>query len=425
MGFFTRSIQAPVIVQQPIKEQRDFYGAALEFNSMTSFYSSNSMRLSAVYCATTSIANSVASLPLNVYVNDSQGFKSINYQHPAQILLNIQPTKNISKFNFFKLIVSSVILKGSSYALIIRDKDNNVIEFKYLQHDMVSLSYDILSDTLMYNVVGYSKQILPQNILHFKMNTEDGVNGVSVIAYGINTLKSTQDAENHASKFFKSGGSLNGIMTTAANVDGDQITQLGLKWNQTFDKDNGGVVVLPTGLDYKPISINPVDAQLLESRQFNVIEIARFFNISPVKLFDLTNSSYSTLEQTNLDYLETTIKPYLAMIENEFNRKVFNQSEQSTTSILFDVTSMLSTDKQATATYYTTLLKNGILSVNEVRLNLGFNKISTGDENYIQLNMSTLENINKGVVAPVQETLKQKVKKDKKSIDDIQPDENN
>ena len=108
----------------------------------------------------------------------------------------------------------------------------------------------------------------------------------------------------------------------------------------------GGVAILPQGLDFQSISISPEDSQLLDVRKYNVVEIARFFNISPVKLFDYTNVSYSTLEQTSMSYLQDTILPITQMMEDEFNLKLFKPSEVGKKGVDFDYSVVVATDKK-------------------------------------------------------------------------------
>jgi len=418
MPFLTRNknIQPvqPIAPAEPI-EERSFYSDALNFNSVSSYVSSKNLRLSTVFACTDILSNGIATLPINIYEVDETGFKKINYQHPLNKLLNLQPSTLFSSYNFFKSLINSLLLKGNAYALINKDNKGNIIEIRYLPFEWVTVNYNWQLDKINYTVLGYPKPIESINILHFWQYTEDYVHGVSVIDYAINTLKSASDAENHAANFFKSGAASNGLLKSEKKLDDTQKRDIKNAWFSAFnDPTTSGIALIPNGLEYQSISINPKDSMLLESRQYSVIDICRFFRVSPVKVFDLTHSSYSSLEQTNLDFYETSLKPLIILIENEFNRKFFSDSTQS---IKFDVTDMLSTDKITTANYYKTLLDSGVLTVNEVRKQLNFSEIETGNENYIQLNMATLTNINKGVVAPEQVKEQQKTALETDSTD--------
>ena len=121
---------------------------------------------------------------------------------------------------------------------------------------------------------------------------------------------------------------------------------------------------------------------MLESRQFSVTDIARFFGISPILLGDLSKTSYSTLEAVQNDFLVHTLQPYITMMENEFNRKLLKQTE-SNLSITLETNEILRIDKAAQSNYYSTLINSGVLSINEVRKEIGYNGIGEDGEKHI------------------------------------------
>ena len=145
-------------------------------------------------------------------------------------------------------------------------------------------------------------------------------------------------------------------------------------------------------MDYKPIQLSASDSQMLESRAFNVQDIARFFGISPVLLGDLSHSSYNTVEATQNQFLANTLQPYIVMVEQEFTRKLLKPSE-SNLSINLDENVLLRTDKTALASYYTQLLNTGVMCINEVRKELGLSAIEGGDKHiiaYTDINQNTI-----------------------------------
>ena len=135
-------------------------------------------------------------------------------------------------------------------------------------------------------------------------------------------------------------------------------------------------------MSYQPIQISPEDAQLLDSRLFQVEEICRFFGVNPVLVGDLSHSSYGSLEAAQQEFLIHTLLPYLNMVEEEFTSKLFKPSEEGYR-INLDETAILRTDKTALATYYKTLLETGVYCCNEVRRELGLNPIEGGDKHLI------------------------------------------
>ena len=144
-------------------------------------------------------------------------------------------------------------------------------------------------------------------------------------------------------------------------------------------------------MDFEPITVNPADAQLLETRQFNVVDICRFFGVSPVKAFDLTKSSYSTVEATELAFLTDTLSPLLEKIELEFERKLYKPSEKDSIDVRFDTSRLLRADKQSLANYYNTLFNIGVITPNEIRRELDLPELKNGNHAFVQVNIQTID----------------------------------
>ena len=397
--------------KQPVEERSEKLGGLL-FNSTSSFSTTKSMRLSAVYCATNQISNSVASLPIQIVQYDNDERKPI--EHPLWQLLNLCPDAKYNHFNVFKMAIESVILKGNAYFYIERDNKLNVKALHYINQDYVTpmLQRD---GTVKYIVNGFSEAVDAVNMLHLWMHVDDTFRGISLLKYAVKALEGSADAENTANNFYKGGAGLNGILKASATLTNEQKKQIRESWSQAFSSEGNGVAVLPQGLDYQSVSVNPEDAQLLESRNFNITEIARFFNISPIKLYQLEEVSYSSMESTQLYYLQDTIQPYVQMIEEEMNRKLFKPSEVGRIGVHFDFTQAMSTNKQAEAEYYRTLLTNGILTINEIRGQMGYSKIEgdAGNAHFVQISYGTAEDIAAGKYVS-QNTQEQKQQVDNK-----------
>jgi HK97 family phage portal protein len=235
----------------------------------------------------------------------------------------------------------------------------------------------------------------PRDMIHVLNFSYDGIVGVSTIQHACQTLGIATDSEAHASGFFKSGGSVGGILTIegATRVTKDQKDQIYSEWERRTNPVTGrpnGIVVLAQNQKYQAVSISPKDSQLLESRQFNVIDICRFFSVSPVKAFDLSKSSYSTIEASQLAYLTDTLQPIITKIELEINRKVFLPSERGHVRAEFNTSTLLRTDKAAQATYNREMFNIGAKTPNEIRRENNLPRLENGDSAFVQVNVQTL-----------------------------------
>lgn len=380
--------------EKPV-EERSMFGDYLLYNSASTYANNKAMLLSAVYRCIEVISDSVAQLPLEPYRIDSDGCKIKFTSHPTYNLLNREPNKNMSKFTFLKTMVVSMLLTGNAYALIDRDEKGNAKALYYIPTELVTiLKPQNITDTISYSITGMKSVVEDCNMIHILNFTSDGYEGVSTLTYARKTLGLAMDAEANAEGFFKGGANVAGILKSNAPLTTKQKESLKSSWNSAFNGNTGtpnGVAVLDADLDFQAVTVNPSDAQLLETRQFNVIDICRFFGVSPVKAFDLSRSSYSTVEATELAFLTDTLAPLLEKIELEFERKLYKPSEKDYIDVRFDTATLLRADKQSLANYYNTLFNIGVVSVNDIRKELDMQSVEGGNTHFVQVNLMALD----------------------------------
>ena len=380
--------------EKPV-EERSMFGDYLLYNSASTYANNKAMLLSAVYRCTEVISDSVAQLPLEPYRIDSDGCKIKFTSHPTYNLLNREPNKNMSKFTFLKTMVVSMLLTGNAYALIDRDEKGNAKALYYIPTELVTiLKPQNITDTISYSITGMKNVVEDCNMIHILNFTSDGYEGVSTLTYARKTLGLAMDAEANAEGFFKGGANVAGILKSNAPLTTKQKESLKSSWNSAFNGNTGtpnAVAVLDADLDFQAVTVNPSNAQLLETRQFNVIDICRFFGVSPVKAFDLTKSSYNTIEQMQLAFLTDTLQPLLEKFEGEFQRKLYKPSEKDNVVVRFSTAPLLRADKQSQANYYNTLFQMGVMTINEIRQELDLPHLENGNTSFVQVNVQTLK----------------------------------
>lgn len=377
--------------QLPEKRELDTFNPNLSNSLQYGLNSSKNtaLSLSTVYSAVNLISDAIACLPITIKAHNKEGITELD-QHPLKDIFSNNLT---TKYTLFKTILQSVLLKGNAYCYIER-KGGKITGLRYIQSEDVQTYYRKETKELYYTCgyLGGTKRIMPSDMLHFLKYTVDGVQGISVLSHARRSLNIANQTENTAETFFSSGCNLNGVIKVHSNLSNEQKQDIATSWRTTFGQGNtsGGVVVVPSNMDYQAISVSGEDAQMLQSRQYNVADIARFFNISPVLLGDLSNAGYSTIEATNLQFLSYTLNPYIVMIEEELNRKLVSGENLE---INLDETAILRTDKAQQASYYSTLLSMGVLSINEVRKELGLNAVEGGEKHNLAYNDVSKSNI--------------------------------
>lgn len=357
------------------------------------------MLLSTVYRCVDLISDSVAVLPLKTYRLDADGFKSEAKDHPAYHVLDMEPNTDMTRFVFFKTIMASVLLTGNGYAYIERANDLSVQELIYIPSAQVTIVWILDKKGISrkrYQVAGFKELVDPRDMIHVLNFSYDGIIGVSTLEHARQTLDIATSTEEHAAGFFKSGASTAGILTVeGARLDQAKKDQIYKTWEERTNPVTGhpnGIAVVEGNMKYQPISISPRDSQFIESREYNVVDMCRFFSVSPVKAFDLSKSSYSTVEATQLQYLTDTVLAVITKIELEINRKVFLPSERGKILAEFDTSAILRTDKAAQAAYWKDMFYVGGATPNEVRRENNLSRMENGDEAFVQVNVQTLNN---------------------------------
>lgn len=359
---------------------------------------SKPMLLSAVYRCVDLISDSIAVLPLVVYRKDSRGFKSEATDHPCYQLLNLEPNEDMTRYVFLKTMATSVLLRGNAYAYIERDSRSEVQQLVYIPADEVDIEFVPDGNGIprkRYRVNGFKSLVEPKDMIHVLNFTYDGVKGVSTLTHAAQTLGIATAGEEHVSEFLQGGGAVTGTLKVeGARLSKEQKDDIYNVWNSRTNPISGnrnGLVILEHNMTYTPIAVSPKDAQLLESRTFTTLEIGRFFSVNPIKLFDLSKSSYATVEATQLQYLTDTALAIITKFEQEIQRKVFLRSEQDTYVAEFDTSVILRTDKAAQAAYWRDMSNIGAATPNEIRRPMNLPPLPAGDNAFIQINMQTLD----------------------------------
>ncbi len=390
MGLFSRKNPTTVQPEQR-SDEGSVFGLCLNYNGYSTYKTSLALTLSAVYRCVEVITNGVASLPVKLYRVDKNGYK-YELHNELSYILSKKPSEKINAFTFYKLIVKDILMNGNAYALIMRDGKGNVTGLQYIQAGLVS-PLD-LGDRIEYVVTGIKGRVRQKDILHWMNYTDNGVYGVSVLTYARRTLGIADAGDTAAQNFFKSGGCSSGFLKFDGPSSGKQREEILSAWNQaTGGPNNGpnGIPVLPANVNYTQLSIDPADAQLLESREFSVIEICRFFGVSPWHCFDLTKASYNNSEMSELEFLNDTLRPILTKIELELEIKLFKPEDNF--DVKFDVNELLRTDKKSQGEYFTKMFNLGVLSPNDIRKELDMEPVEGGDIHCAQVNLTSIKNL--------------------------------
>lgn len=350
----------------------NYYGSdALLFGKL--FPDAGNMNLSSVFRSVELISDSIACLPILLRLKDSK-HKDVDTNHPLNSVLD-------RHFLLIKKLMVDVLTDGNAYCYIRRDNKGDVLELRYIPQSKVTVNYNEKNNTVTYNCSLISpKKIEAINMLHFRKNTDvNNIIGNGVFKYAKKAMDLSKACDASSSNYFQNGGSISGVLTVEGQLSNQQREQIRQSWNQTFTDGGSGVAILQGNMDYKPIGSTLKDSQCLEAREYNSVELSRFFGVQPWLLG--ATSSVGDIEAIQLDFYLHTLLPYIQMIEDELNSKLLKPSEQFVYSIDFEDNYLIRVNKLTQANYVTTLVNNGLITLNEGRVLLGFGECDEEEMN--------------------------------------------
>lgn len=335
----------------------------------------SSMQMTAVYSCVRILSEAVASLPLLVY-EQSDSHSQRARDHPLYFLLHDEPNPEMTSFIFRETLMTHLLLWGNAYAQIIRNGKGEVVALYPLMPDRMKVDrdedgqlfyeYQVSKANPSINTAG-TVRLHPQDVLHIPGLGFDGLVGYSPIAMAKNAIGMAIACEEYGAKFFAHGAAPSGVLEHPGVLKDP--SKLRDSWQATFggSANSGKVAVLEEGVKYTPISIAPEQAQFLETRKFQINEIARIFRIPPHMVGDLEKSSFSNIEQQSLEFVKYTLDPWVSRWEQAMTKILLTPEEKKKYTIKFNVDGLLRGDYQSRMNGYAIARQNGWMSANDIR----------------------------------------------------------
>ena len=363
----------------------------------------SAMQMTAVYSCVRILSEAVAGLPLHFYRYTDNGGKEKAVEHPLYFLLHDEPNPEMTSFVFRETLMTHLLLWGNAYAQIIRNGKGEVIALYPLMPDRMSVERDSRGQLYYEYTVsmddaptlkGSTVVLPPSEVLHIPGLGFDGLVGYSPIAMAKNAIGMAIACEEYGAKFFANGAQPSGVLEHPGTIKDP--TRVRESWQSTFggSQNANKVAVLEEGMKYTPISISPEQAQFLETRKFQINEIARIFRVPPHMVGDLEKSSFSNIEQQSLEFVKYTLDPWVCRWEQSMVRSLLTPEEKKQYFIKFNVDGLLRGDYQSRMNGYATARQNGWMSANDIRELENLDRIPEelgGDLYLINGNMTKLQ----------------------------------
>jgi HK97 family phage portal protein len=328
-----------------------------------------------VYACVRVLSEAIAQLPLHVYKYTDNGKERVP-KHPLYFLLHDQPNPEMTSFVFRETLMSHLLIYGNAFAQIIRNGRGEVVGLYPLMPDCVKVDRDD-KNRLIYiysrydeanpNVKKMGDIILgAEDVLHIPGLGFDGLVGYSPIAMAKNALGISLACEEYGASFFANGASPSGVLEHPGVIKNPE--KVRNAWRQAYGSGNSHkVAVIEEGMKYTPISIPNNEAQFLETRKFQLEEIARLYRVPLHLIGDLEHATFSNIEQQSLEFVKYTLDPWIVRWEQSMQKALLSDSEKGTYFIKFNVEGLLRGDYASRMQGYATARQNGWMNANDIR----------------------------------------------------------
>jgi len=378
----------------------------------------SAMQMTAVYSCVRILAEAVAGLPLHFYKQTEEG-KTKAIDHNLYRLLHDEPNPEMSSFVFRETLMTHLLLWGNAYAQIIRNGKGEIVALYPLMPNKMKVDRDTegqiyytytRSNDEAPTMEGTTVYLQKENVLHIPGLGFDGLVGYSPIAMAKNAIGLAIATEEYGAKFFANGAAPSGVLEHPGTIkDPARVREA---WQSQFggSGNSGKVAVLEEGMKYTPISISPDQAQFLETRKFQINEIARIFRVPPHMVGDLEKSSFSNIEQQSLEFVKYTLDPWIVRWEQSLARSLLSDDEKKSYYFKFNLEGLLRGDYVSRTSGYATARQNGWMSANDIREleNMDRIPVEQGGDLYL-INGNMLPMANAGAYANKQVKEEEKV----------------
>jgi HK97 family phage portal protein len=370
-----------------IRTWYDVFGSGGPTNAGTRVNEASALTLAAVYAATQTISADIGSMPIKVYQHGSGDTRAEVRTHPLWDVLRNAPNPEMSAIAYREAGTGHQLLHGNKYSEIIRNGRGQVAELWAIAPGRVEPRR--VEGVLHYLVDG-ANLVPADRILNVPGLGSDGIIGWSVLQNARESLGLSLATDEYGARFFSNGSRPAGILTTPENLSKEAAKKLKARWQaaQGGGSNAHRVAVLEDGVTWQQIGLSAEDSQFLDTRQFQVREVARFFNIAPHLIGDMSDATFSNIEEQSIDHMRRTLNPWLVRDEQAMNRQLLTSAERADGLFVEYVREgILRGDVAKRGDWYMTRMQTGSMTPNEIRAKENQNPLPGGDEAWMPVNM--------------------------------------
>jgi len=395
---FTYALRSAIsTLSNPQRWFVEMFGGGQESKAGARVNEKTAAQVVAVFACIRLLGQVLASLPLHTYRRTAEG-KEKARDHPLYFVLHTLWNKECTSYTGRLIMMVNLLLTGNAYAEIVRNRAGDVIELWPIPSNRVMPRRNSRTQEIFYEVYtmdGKTRLLYQEQILHIQWVGAGNFDSFKPVVLAREAIGLSLAAEEFGSRFFSEGANASGIAEYPGKLSDEAYARFKKTFNEKYTGLSKGqrVMFLEQGLKFTKLTINPNEAQALETRRHQTEEIARFYGVPLHLLQEHTKStSWGTgLEEMNIGFVIFSLRPYLVCWEQEFTRSIYLSSERRTYYSEFSVEGLLRGDSKARAEFYTAMFNIGVYSQNDIRAKENDNPFEGGNKHYVPLNMVAIE----------------------------------
>jgi HK97 family phage portal protein len=378
----------------------EWFGGGARSISGASVTADSAFSIMSVYRAVRLIANTIASLPFDIYEVKEDGTRAVARKHPLSALIRRRPNRWQTAFEWKQMMGGHRELRGMAFSEIFTDGRGRVTELIPLHPDRVTPRSGVLSpevgETIWFEYrpqKGAPRMILWDEMLYFRGYSDDGLTGLSPITIARETLGLALSNREYAARYLSNNSTPGGVITHPKTLSKEAKKHLRESWEEKHGgvSHTGKVAIFEEDMKWQSIGFNPKDSQFIEQRRFDNEEIARMFDLPPHKLMDLDRSTNNNIEHQAMEYVSDCILPRSVSMEETMERDLLLPSDEDRFFIEANLEGLLRGDSVSRGDFYTKLFNLGAVSPNDIARKENFAPADGGDQRFVPLNMVPLE----------------------------------
>ena len=343
----------------------------------------SALTYSAFFDGIRQISQAIASLKFTLYIKTGEKRKRPYKEHPLYNVLMFKANEDTDSFCWMESVMMNLFMAGNHYSFKIKDGGNRIVGLRQLNPFRMRVERDSERKVVyIFNHPDVGELVFQKDeIFHVKATSEDGLMGISVLELATNSIGLGLAYQKFANKFFANGAHIGGVLEYPHKLDEEGLQRIKKSWNSNYGglNETGNTAVMENGMKFVPTAMELESAQFVEAMTFQITDTARWLNIPPHKLKELSRATFSNISEEQISYLQDTLRPWMIRIQTAIDTQLLRRDQWGTVFSEFRFEDLLRADVKTNAEALGINRINGFINREEGREKLNYDAIDDGN----------------------------------------------